>query len=99
MALPEIIIDGSTFDSVDGFYSAFERAAKITSSWGRNLDAFNDVLRGGFGTPDGGFVIVWKSSKRSQQLLGGKFDTLVEIIRDHGVGGDEGADNVGLRLE
>lgn len=22
-------------------------------SWGRNLDAFNDILRGGFGTQDG----------------------------------------------
>jgi hypothetical protein len=34
------------------------------------MDAFNDILRGGFGTPDGGFTIRWKNSDRSQDKLG-----------------------------
>ena len=31
-----------------------------------NLDAFNDMLRGGFGTPPGGFVLRWVNSARSR---------------------------------
>ena len=105
-----------------------------TSPWGRNLDAFNDVLRGGFGTPDGGFVLRWRSSARSREVLGHAatiaflesklarchgsnvasvsadleaarrglgptlFDILVEIIRNHGVGGDEAEDGIELEL-
>jgi hypothetical protein len=51
-------IDGARFDDLDGFW------------WGRNLDAFNDILRGGFGTPEGGFVLRWSSSERSRAVLG-----------------------------
>ncbi|MFN9976279.1 MAG: barstar family protein, partial [Phycisphaerae bacterium] len=40
------------------------------AEWGKNLDAFNDILRGGFGTPDHGFVIRWVNSRRSQEALG-----------------------------
>ena len=40
------------------------------AEWGRNLDAFNDVLRGGFGTPPGGFTLRWKNSELSRQRLG-----------------------------
>jgi hypothetical protein len=38
--------------------------------WGRNLDAFNDILRGGFGTPEGGFILRWVQSERSKRVLG-----------------------------
>ena len=38
--------------------------------WGRNLDAFNDVLRGGFGSPEDGFVLVWKNHLASRERLG-----------------------------
>jgi len=37
---------------------------------GRNLDAFNDVLRGGFGTPPEGFVLRWNNSQISRERLG-----------------------------
>ena len=38
--------------------------------WGRNLNAFNDILRGGFGTPDEGFTLKWSHSAVSKQKLG-----------------------------
>lgn len=41
-----------------------------TAPWGRNFDAFNDVLRGGFGTPERGFVLLWTNSERSREALG-----------------------------
>jgi hypothetical protein len=37
---------------------------------GRNLDAFNDILRGGFGTPEGGFILRWANSAISAERLG-----------------------------
>jgi len=35
-----------------------------------NLDAFDDVLRGGFGTPDEGFTLLWKNHEVSRRRLG-----------------------------
>jgi hypothetical protein len=39
-------------------------------TWRGNLDAFNDILRGGFGTPDGGFTLRWEHSDLSRVRLG-----------------------------
>lgn len=36
---------------------------------GRNFDAFNDVVRGGFGTPHGGFKLRWINSAHSRAAL------------------------------
>ena len=55
-------IDGSRFATLEGFYEEVARVLIPDASWGRNLDAFNDILRGGFGTPSGGFVIDWKNT-------------------------------------
>jgi RNAse (barnase) inhibitor barstar len=63
-------LDGARFDTLEGFWNEVERALIPGADWGRNLDAFNDILRGGFGTPEGGFVLVWKDSERSRRMLG-----------------------------
>jgi RNAse (barnase) inhibitor barstar len=67
--LPEFVLDGASFDDLAGFFAAITRTLGITG-WGRNLDAFNDVLRGGFSTPDGGFTLRWARSDVSAQRLG-----------------------------
>lgn len=128
------VIDGNAFSTLEEFYDVVGRVLIPGASWGRNLDAFNDILRGGFGTPDGGFEFIWNDSKISEQRLGYPetvrqlekrlqrchpsnrgavaeqlalargdegptvFDWLVEIIRDHGPGGDEKEDRVLLTL-
>lgn len=69
MGLPQLILDGASFDDLAGFFTAVARALGVTG-WGRNLDAFNDVLRGGFGTPEGGFVLRWTHSRASAERLG-----------------------------
>jgi RNAse (barnase) inhibitor barstar len=63
-------IDGNEFDDLEGFFDAVESALSLPDWFGRNLNAFNDVLRGGFGTPDEGFVFRWKNSARSRDVLG-----------------------------
>jgi RNAse (barnase) inhibitor barstar len=67
---PEFEFDGRDFATLDEFYEVIGRVLIPGVSWGRNLDAFNDILRGGFGTPEGGFVLRWKNSATSREQLG-----------------------------
>jgi hypothetical protein len=131
----EYVVDGARFDTLADAAAEFTRVLGLTMPWQGNLDAFNAFLRGGLGTPEDGFVLVWRGSAVSRERLGcgetikwleeraqnchptnvpimkqrlaearqGKgqtlFDMLVEIIRDHGPGGEEAEDQVDLRLE
>ena len=58
---PRYEIDGARFEDLQGFYDEVSRKLIPGDSWGRNLDAFNDVLRGGFGTPPEEFTLVWRN--------------------------------------
>jgi hypothetical protein len=49
--LPVLVIDGAHFSDLDGFTREFSRLL-VNYTWRGNLDAFNDLLRGGFGTPE-----------------------------------------------
>jgi RNAse (barnase) inhibitor barstar len=69
---PAFEIDGSKFSTLEEFFEEISRVLIPGSYWGRNLDAFNDILRGGFGTPEGGFTIKWKNSTMSRERLGYK---------------------------
>src|SRR5688572_6749974 len=63
-------IDGRDFSTLEEFYDVVSRVLIPNAEWGRNLDAFNDILRGGFGTPEDGFVLRWTHSGLSQERLG-----------------------------
>ena len=63
-------IDGERFSTLEEFYEEISRVLIPNARWGHNLDAFNDILRGGFGTPDEGFVLVWENSAVSKRRLG-----------------------------
>ena len=63
-------IDGSAFSSLEGFFDEVSRKLIPDAIWGKNLDAFNDILRGGFGTPQDGFVLRWLNSNASRERLG-----------------------------
>jgi hypothetical protein len=67
--LHQYILDGRYFHGLSEFFDAVG-AALGTKGWGRNLDAFNDILRGGFGTPDRGFVLRWTYAELSAERLG-----------------------------
>jgi hypothetical protein len=70
VAKPVRAIDGARIEDLDGFYDEISREVIPGATWGRNLHAFNDILRGGFGTPDGGFIFLWKNAARSRRALG-----------------------------
>jgi len=62
-------IDGRDFSTLEEFYEVNGRVLIPSADWGHNLNAFNDILRGGFGTPDDGFILR-KNSQVSQKWLG-----------------------------
>jgi hypothetical protein len=63
------VIDGIRFATLAEGAAEFTRALELTMPWNGNLDAFNDFLNGGFGTPDDGFVLIWRNSEISRERL------------------------------
>jgi len=63
-------LDGNDFATLEEFYDVVSRTLIPQADWGRNLDAFNDILRGGFGTPAGGFILHWINADVSRTRLG-----------------------------
>jgi len=88
-----IEINGNKFSNMKGFYREVESKMTSDLNWkiGRNLDAFNDVLYGGFGVHniDEKYMLRWHRSEKSKLDLK-YFDQIIEIIRQH--------DNVELQL-
>ena len=83
----EFITNGKNFCTLKGFYDEIEKVFTFNLNWkiGRNLDAFNDILRGGFGRHDYGepILIKWLAYKKSERNLGAKdMEIIEEIILD-----------------
>ena len=70
MPKPIIEIDGARFNTLDSFWDEISARLIPGASWGRNFDAFNDLLTGGVGTPGGGFRLRWVNFQRSREALG-----------------------------
>lgn len=75
--LPVLVIDGAAFTDLDGFAREFSKLL-CHHRWKGNLDAFNDILRGGFGTPEVGWVFRWLNSDSSRSALG--YDATIEWL-------------------
>ncbi|MBL8890284.1 MAG: barstar family protein [Planctomycetaceae bacterium] len=78
-----LVIDGLNCTSPKSIANEFTASLGLSRQWQGNLDALDDMLYGGFGTPEGGFVLVWNDSKRSEAALGPLFHKLVAIIKNH----------------
>jgi len=68
--IPVYELDGADFSTLEEFAAYFSNRVLIDYQWRGNLDAFNDILRGSYGTPNGGFIIRWHNSALSRQRLG-----------------------------
>ncbi|MBB2952262.1 MULTISPECIES: barstar family protein [Sphingobacterium] len=83
-----IIINGDNFSDLESFYHEVDQVLTKDLDWqtGHNLDAFNDLLCGGFGVYDyaTSVKIVWTKFSKSRSELGEKLtDTLCAIIAYH----------------
>jgi RNAse (barnase) inhibitor barstar len=74
------ILDGSQFSSLDEFAEYFSKHVLKDYRWRGNLDAFNDIMSGGFGTPEEGFVLQWENSTLSRTQLG--YDETVKWFQE-----------------
>lgn len=74
MSKKELVIDGDNFNNISGFYIEVDRVFTKDLTWktGHNLNAFNDLLHGGFGVHEYGepIIIIWKNSDKSRLDLG-----------------------------
>lgn len=88
-----IYINGNHFYTLEGFYNEIDHVLTKDIEWdtGHNLDAFNDLLRGGFGVFEFGerIKIIWINSQKSKNelnsLRNGKpvYEILISIIKEH----------------
>lgn len=76
-------IDGKVCKSESTTCTEVSRALNLTRRWNGSLDALNDILYGGFGTPDEGFELVWTDAAVSRKHLGRWFDRLLDVIASH----------------
>ena len=69
-----IVIDGKDFSDLEGFFCLADRLfrAENCAVGGHNLDAFNDLLGGGFGVHEPGepIIIKWINFGISRNALG-----------------------------
>lgn len=70
----KITIDGTHFSTIDAFYDEMARLLTQNLSWkpGHNMNAFHDLLRGGFGIHEvgEGIEFYWVHTNKSRQDLG-----------------------------
>ncbi|MNY49816.1 Barstar (barnase inhibitor) [compost metagenome] len=88
MGKKTIIINGENFSELETFYTETDKVLSKNLDWqtGHNLDAFSDLLEGGFGVHEykEPIKLIWKDFSKSQLDLGKKLaGKLVRIIREH----------------
>ena len=81
-----IEINGNNFSNLTEFYDEVERKMTNGLNWkiGRNLDAFEDVLSGGFGVHEveENYELKWLNSEKNKAELK-EYGILIEIITEN----------------
>ena len=71
-----IVINGLNFQTMVGLYAEIDRVLTkdLDFETGHNLNAFNDILCGGFGVHeyDDPIRLIWKNFEKSKSVLGEK---------------------------
>jgi len=82
MTKKQFTIDGTNFSTLNGVYDEVGKVLCPDFEWGRNLDAFNDILRGGIEEHEyeEPIELVWKNSEKSRNDLG--YDETVKQFKE-----------------
>ena len=79
-----VTINGDNFTDLESFYDEIDRVLTKNLDWqtGHNLDAFNDLLRGGFGVYEyeEPIILKWNRSNESRNKLG--WDETIKYVTD-----------------
>lgn len=72
--MKQLIIEGSSIHDIPSFYDEINRVFMAAENWklGPSLDAFNDLLYGGFGAVENNepVQLVWNNIESSKAALG-----------------------------
>lgn len=72
--MKKIIIEGKNITNIETFYDEVNRVFMLNENWkiAQSLDAFNDLLYGGFGEINGkeNIRLIWKNIEENQKSLG-----------------------------
>ena len=82
-----MVLDGNRFSDLEGFYTEMDLLLTKNLTWktGHNLDALNDLLRGGFGVHEyeEPITLRWINYNKSKKKLGDLLVLkLLEIMLD-----------------
>ena len=79
-----LIIPAGSVKSKSEFHDEMIRLLKLEDWYGRNLDAFNDVLRGGCGDVDpSDKIFVWKGHEQAKLALGEEYwNSIIECFKE-----------------
>jgi RNAse (barnase) inhibitor barstar len=84
MAIKEIILNGNKFSDLESFYNEVDKVLtkNLNLKTGHSLDAFNDILRGGFGIHEyeEQIKIIWVNSLKSKNDLG--FESTIQYLKN-----------------
>lgn len=90
-----IIVEGKNFSDEESFYVEIDRVLTKDLEWrtGHNLNAFNDLLRGGFGVHEyeEPIMLIWRNYTKSKEELSKErlvdgitfIETIIRIIQEH----------------
>ncbi|WP_341021080.1 barstar family protein [Brevundimonas diminuta] len=74
MSIGTLIIEGRNIHGIASFYDEINRVFMADEDWklGPSLDAFDDLLYGGYGAlkGDAPVILIWREMERSQEHLG-----------------------------
>ena len=93
------ILDGNNFSNMEGFYLEIDKLLTKNLQWktGHNLNAFNDLLRGGFNVHEYNepITIRWINYGKSKKELG---DEMVLILLEIMLNCDDSDHDVKVEL-
>lgn len=80
----EFVVDGKDFSNLIEFYDCIGSQLVQNNAWGKNWDALNDILRGGFVNTEYGepFILTWNNSRISESQLE-NYSDIIGLIREH----------------
>ena len=86
--IKEFVIEGNNFRDIEGFYDEFEKVFlkdfPKKFKFGRNLDAFDDILYQDKEEKKCKLVIIWKNFNKSERELPTEaLIHLLEILQNH----------------
>ena len=72
-------LDGGKMATIDDFHDQVARHSQTPNYYGRNLDAFFDVVAQDFEAP---ILVLWRHSEIAKTRLGCQFDKVGEALLD-----------------